>query len=180
MKELRQGNSGMRSAVVILENLSVGNLPLEDLAEEFGWSLERAFSGDGLSRLAAERIIPAVLFHPGGLRMSWQEALRLVREAAPVSHPILCHRFSEAIPWSELVQAGAFHSLRLPLDLREVRQSFGFVWAATSKSSTNLVAFPAPSRIPALRALGISGGNTSEQKPEEGKASGKAMTARAG
>jgi hypothetical protein len=169
----------MRSAVVILENLSIGSLPLEDLAAEFGWSLERVFSRDGLSRLAAERSVAAVLFDPNGLKMGWNQALRLVLDVAPGSHAILCHRFSEAIPWDEVVEAGAFHSLRLPLDLCEVRQSFGFVWAATNRSSTNL-SLPAPSRIPVLRALAIASGKTPEQKLEQRRAPEKARVAGAG
>jgi hypothetical protein len=170
----------MRSAVVILENLSIGSLPIEDLAGEFGWSLERAFSREGLRKLASELIVPVVLFDPNGLKMEWREALHLVREAAPGSYPIFCHRFSEAIPWFELVEAGAFHSLRLPLDLREVRQSFGFVWAATSGTSTNLRSFPAPSRIPAVRALAISGAKTSEQTSGEERAPEEARVASVG
>ena len=169
----------MRSAVVILENLSTGSLPLEDLAGEFGWSLERVFSGDGLRRMAAGRNVVAVLFDPSSLKILWDQALRLVLEAAPGSHPILCHRFSEAIPWDEVVEAGAFHSLRLPLDLREVRQSFGFVWAATSRTSAT-APVPAPSRIPAVRAWAVLGGKTSEKKLAEETAKKKALAARAG
>jgi DNA-binding NtrC family response regulator len=170
----------MRSAVVILENLSIGNLPLEALAAEFGWSLERVFSHEALSRLAAERIVPAVLFDPRSLRMAWHQAPAFVRQEAPNSHPILCYRFSELITWSELVNAGAFHSLRLPLDLREVRQSFGFVWAATSSASKNLGSMPAPSRIPALRALATDGDRVSDQKFGERKGPQAARAASAG
>jgi hypothetical protein len=166
----------MRSAVVILENLSIGSLPLEDLAAEFGWSLERVFSREGLSRLAAERTVAAVLFDPSGLKMPWNHALRLVLDAAPGSHAILCHRFSEAIPWDEVVEAGAFHSLRLPLELCEVRQSFGFVWAATNRTSPNL-SLPAPSRMPAMRALAIAGGKTPEEKLEQRRAPEKVRVA---
>jgi hypothetical protein len=170
----------MKSAVVILENLSIGSLPLEDLAGEFGWSLERVFSLGDLRRLAAQRAVAAVLFDPNGLKMEWHEALRLVREAAPESYPIFCHRFSEAIPWSELVEAGAFHSLRLPLDLREVRQSFGFVWATTGWEFHKSAVIPAPSRIPAVRALAAASGKTSEQTVGEERAPEKAPVARAG
>lgn len=129
----------MQSVVAILENLSIGSLPLEDLAGEFGWSLERVFGLERLRSLALERIVAAVLFDPSDLNLAWKQALRSVREAAPGSLTILCHRFSEAIPWPELVEAGAFHSLRLPLDLHEVRQSFGFAWAANSRASINLM-----------------------------------------
>jgi hypothetical protein len=167
----------MRSTVVILENLSIGSLPLEDLAGEFGWSLQRVFSLEDLSKLAAQRTVVAVLFDPSGLKMLWNQALRLVLEAAPGCHPILCHRFSEPIAWPEMVKAGAFRSLGLPLDLREIRQSFGFVWAATGGASTNLRSFPAPSRIPAVRALAIGGGKASEQKSGEEKAPEKARVA---
>ena len=139
----------MKSALVILGNLSIGNSPLEDLAGEFGWTLERVFNLEGLSSLAAERIVAAVLFDPLDLNMLWKQALPLVLKAAPGSHPILCHRFSEAIPWPELVEAGAFHSLRLPLDLHEVRQSFGFAWAASTRPPVNLLSLPAMPRKPA-------------------------------
>jgi len=139
----------MKGGVVVLGNLSIGSLPLEDLAKEFGWTLERAFSLEALGNLAAERDIAAVLFDSADLQMLWKQALPLVREAAPGSLAILCHRFSEAIPWAELTEAGAFHSLRLPLALHEVRQSFGFAWAAKSGTAVNLLSLPAAPRKPA-------------------------------
>jgi hypothetical protein len=122
----------LKDAIVILGDLSSENVPLEHLAAEFDWSLEKVSGQEGLARAVAEHIVPAVLFDPGALKMPWHQALRVVRKVAPASRPIVCHRFSGVIPWPELVDAGAFHSLRLPLDLWEVRQSFGFVWAASS------------------------------------------------
>lgn len=59
--------------------------------------------------------------------LSWSEGLRSVKAAAPGALPILCHRFGEAVDWPQAANAGAFHSLLLPFDLREVRQSLGFV-----------------------------------------------------
>lgn len=49
---------------------------------------------------------------------------------------MLCHGFAEMIDWPQVADAGAFHSLLLPFDVREVRQSLGFVWGAKRCSAT--------------------------------------------
>lgn len=76
----------------------------------------------------------AVFFDPKILSLPQERALRVVLESAPGALPILCHRFAEAVDWPQLAEAGAFHSLRFPLDLREARQTLGFVWASRRRS----------------------------------------------
>ena len=118
--------------------VSVGALPIDDrlrsLAREFGWSLVRVPAAQIQATGDAFDVI-AILFEPRAVASSWQEALEMVRTAAPRALPIVCHRFSESLPWPELAVAGAFHELWLPFDLREVRQSWGFVHAAGLKQS---------------------------------------------
>jgi hypothetical protein len=46
---------------------------------------------------------------------------------------IACHGFAESIDWPELCDAGAFHTLWLPLKENEVRQSLGFVWGSEKR-----------------------------------------------
>jgi len=87
--------------------------------------------------------VAAVLFHrdsvdPGG---SWLNAVRLLKLAMPRVLLIACHGFSEPIDWPELCDAGAFHTLWLPLKESEVRQSLGFIFEARNRP---LLAPPPP------------------------------------
>ena len=117
---------------------------LDDLAADFGWSVARVSSIHQLAEMKVDGNLVAVLFNPQGLAptplgLTWEQALQAVREAAPGALPIVCHGFAEQVDWPQLAEAGAFHLLRMPLHLSEVRQSLGFVREATRRS-------PAPVR----------------------------------
>ncbi len=116
--------------VVLLGNIPADNVRLYSLAASFGWSLEKAASFASLKELAGSRAVVAVLFEASMWKLSWEEALRLVIDAAPDALPVLCHGFADILHLPDLADAGAFHALRLPLHADEVRQSLGFVWAA--------------------------------------------------
>lgn len=120
--------------VVLAGSLPVERLNLEGIVTEFGWSLREAGSLRCLAELNECHNIVTVLFCPASLGLPWDQALRSILDAAPGALPILCHGFSEAIDWPRAAEAGAFHSLLLPLNLQEVRQSLGFVWSAKSRS----------------------------------------------
>ncbi len=122
---MSQGN------VVLLGGFQTDRGQLDRLVSEFGWSLREVQTLDELGR--ANPV--AVLIHPAAFNLTWHRALETVLDAAPRTRPIVCQHFSELIDWTELADAGAFHSLRLPLDLKEVRQSLGFVWAASHADS---------------------------------------------
>jgi len=113
--------------VILLGNLPPG--PLDRVVTEFGWSLEIVRSLDRVREMSAGRKLIAILFEPYSLGLSWSLALRSVLYAAPTALPIACHRFSDAIDWPELANAGAFHALSSPFNERELRQSLGFIWA---------------------------------------------------
>src|SRR5262249_4351651 len=112
---------------------------------EFGWTFESAENLDRLRSLSVERNVVAVFFEPAALAMPWERALASIKEAAPHALPILCHRFSESLPWDLTAEAGVFHSLSVPFDLREIQQSLGFVWSAIRKRGVPLHR-PAPQR----------------------------------
>jgi hypothetical protein len=113
--------------VIFLGNLATKCVPLDKFALEFGWLLETTVGIDGLRNVSDPA---AVLFHPKALGLSWDIALRSVLDAVPDALPIVCHTSSDVIDWPQLASAGAFHSLLLPLDPNELRQSLGFVQAA--------------------------------------------------
>lgn len=121
--------------VVLAGSLPVEALKLHPLAAEFGWSIKQASSLRGLAELNANGNLVAVLFNPRDLALPWEQALRGVLDAAPGALPILCHGFAETIDWPQAAEAGAFHSLQLPFDLGEVRQSLGFAWEAKRRSA---------------------------------------------
>jgi len=131
-----------------------GALPAEragiaGVASGFGWSLKEAAGTEALRELAADHIVVAVLFSPGSLQLPWELALQAVLNAAPKTRAILCHGFAEPIHWPQAADAGAFHSLMLPLDLAELRRSLGFVWSA----QRNAIVIPI-SHVPRVKKAG--------------------------
>ena len=122
--------------LIVLGNLA--SSAIHQAITGFPWSLEDADGFRHLRDLHRERKVVAVLFEPYTFDLTWNEALKSVREAAPTALPIVCHRFSDVIDWPQLAEGGAFHALRLPLDERELRQSFGFVWAAWRQEPVKL------------------------------------------
>jgi hypothetical protein len=132
-------------SVVLAGSLPIENLGLDLLVAEFGWSLKEASNLHHLAELTADHSLVTVLFSPRNLGLPWDRALRAVLDAAPRALPILCHGFADAIDWPEMADAGSFHSLLLPFNLREVRQSLEFVWDA--------ICHPAAISVPRLRRL---------------------------
>jgi DNA-binding NtrC family response regulator len=129
--------------VVLLGNLQVGTQQLSHLILEFGWSLEKAADLEELRDRTTARTPVAILFDAKSLGLSWKQALRLVREVEPRALLIPCHRFSDCVSWPELSESGAFHSLAIPFEPAEVRQSLGFTWSALRRAA----------RVPAARSL---------------------------
>ncbi len=124
-----------QEAIAVLGNPTNGRAAVDSLLAEFEWSIEHTLTVDGLAEVCAHRDVVAVLIDPEVLDLSWRRAIAAVQEVAPRALPILCHRFSSAIDWTEASAAGAFHMLSLPLNLGELRQSLGFVWAEKNKRS---------------------------------------------
>ena len=139
----------MTNASVVL----LGSLPLEApelnrLVQEFGWSFETAANVDQLRDLRACRNLAAILFDASALALSWEQALRELRALDSEALLIPCHRFSDPVVWSDLVKAGAFHALAMPLDMGEVRQSLAFVWSARFRGAKNVLTMPCTDQPP--------------------------------
>lgn len=102
---------------------------LNTVAGEFGWDVEVAHDLDQVEAIGAPRRTRGVLFNRDafGPGYSWQEAIRLLRALLPGVCLVALYGFSETVDWQELSDAGAFHSLWLPLKENEVRQSLGFL-----------------------------------------------------
>ena len=121
--------------IVLLGALPVDHSVFNHVAAEFGWTVQSAAT---LAELSALQNLAVVLFSPRHMALPWEQALQSVLEAAPRALPILCHTFAETVDWPRAANAGAFHSLLLPFDAREVRQSLGFAWSAKLRSATIL------------------------------------------
>jgi len=113
---------------------------MERLAAESGWSFEHAGNLRQLREIGSLRDVVAVLIDTATLGMPPQQALQAVAHAVPRSLPILCHKASETIQWTELAQAGAFHALLMPLHPSEVRQALGFVSEARGRRTEQVAA----------------------------------------
>jgi hypothetical protein len=138
-------HESMERGTVILAGVGDEPLHLEALVAEFGWSFKTLDNLGCLREINAADNLVSVLFSPKDLNMPWEQALRIILSAAPGALPILCHRFAETIDWPEVAAAGAFHSLLLPFNLQEVRQSLGFVRSARASVENDI-------RQPSVRA----------------------------
>jgi hypothetical protein len=120
--------------LVVMHGLSeVFATTLSLVAQEFAWSVETVSNPAEATTLAHTRRIAAVFFHREvfGESCTWRDALRELRMTLPEAHLIPCHGFSDPIDWDQLSDAGAFHSLWLPLKENELRQCLGFIWQTT-------------------------------------------------
>jgi hypothetical protein len=120
----------MNSTVVIVGELPIDHLALDLLVAEFGWSLKKVADLGCLETFDSDYDPVTILFGPKLLDLPWDKALRSVIAAFPRTLPILCRGFGEHLDLSQVVEAGAFHSLLVPFSVSEVRQSLGFVWCA--------------------------------------------------
>jgi len=132
----------MRETVCLLGSPAHEGLPMDTLAAEYGSSFKHARNLDQLCEVGIENNIVAVLIDSDSLGISTKRALESVLDVLPKVLPIVCHKASETIHWSELVDAGAFHALLLPLCASEVRQSLGFVWEAQQRRRTRVLVLP--------------------------------------
>jgi hypothetical protein len=124
----------MRSqAILALGAAAAAESALMPVVDEFGWRLLTASTLEDLASVAARNDVIAVLIEPAAVNLSWKQAISAVRAVLPKALPILCHRFSENVDGAEASASGAFHLLGIPFKNGELRQSLGFVWAATNK-----------------------------------------------
>jgi hypothetical protein len=102
---------------------------IDAIAGEFGWKIQIAEDAGEVAAVASLRKVRAVLLCSDafGPSVFWQDAIRLANFVFPGAPVIALHGFAESIAWPELCDAGAFHSLWVPLKENEVRQSLGFV-----------------------------------------------------
>ena len=132
------------ATVVFLGGLPVHIPAVQELASEFGWTVQAAEDLTHLRQLGSMRNVAAILFDPRSLGLTATQALVATREIVPHARLIPCHRFSDVVNWPEWADAGAFHALALPLKLSEVRQSLGFVWSARLRRSAHVLAIRKP------------------------------------
>ncbi|HTA44410.1 MAG TPA: hypothetical protein VK789_18300 [Bryobacteraceae bacterium] len=112
---------------------------IDAIAGEFGWKIRIAEDAGEVAAVASRRKVRAVLLcrDAFGSSVCWQEAIRLANFAFAGAPVIALHGFAESIAWADLSDAGAFHSLWLPLKENEVRQSLGFL-AHSSRREASL------------------------------------------
>jgi hypothetical protein len=136
-----------QGTVVFLGEPHVETAALCDLVPAFGWAFASAADLDGLRKLSGVNNLVAIFFDATSLGLSWERAIRLLRDAASSALLIACHRLSERVNWPDLADSGAFHALALPLDRSEVRQSLSFVSFARSRRAANVLSISPLERL---------------------------------
>jgi hypothetical protein len=108
---------------------------LRAVSADFGWDVLVAPDLDRVVAVQEYRKIMAFLFAGDALGsgLSWLESISLLQLASPTTRLIPCHGFSVSVDWPELSEAGAFHSLRLPLRENELRRTLGFLWESEKR-----------------------------------------------
>ena len=116
--------------IALLGDFSNERLPLTSLGREFCYSASRVANLDELESLCRWTDVSAVLVHAPTMEMPWQQALLAVKSIVPGARVVICHGVDQAHSIFQMTDAGAFHTLLLPLQGSEVRQSLGFISAA--------------------------------------------------
>jgi hypothetical protein len=140
----------MTDNIIVMPGQALFDLgAVHTVAGEFGWTVGIADDLREVAAAHAHQRTCAVLFHRDAFGSnSWLDAVRLLKSALPDARPFVCHGFSESTDWPALCDAGAFHSLWLPLKENEVRRSFGFLWEAEKRvaAATDRVPMIVPTR----------------------------------
>jgi hypothetical protein len=125
----------MSSQALILGAQTIDAAVLSKVAREFGWEVGVARDPGMIAANLPGKVPLAVFYHPSavGFDCNWVEATRRLARMLPGVRLIACHGFSEAMDWSSVHAAGAFHDLSLPLKENEVRQSLGFILDAQKR-----------------------------------------------
>ena len=117
-----------KTILVMPGSASIDLKLLRDVASPFEWSVEV------VNQLPHRRRPAALLFHRDAFgHCSWRDAIRRIKATLPDVLPVVCHGVADPVDWQELSAAGAFHSIRLPLQENEIRQSLGFIWEAENR-----------------------------------------------
>jgi hypothetical protein len=121
----------IRQSIVLLGDFSSERVSVHSIAEEFGFTVHQARNVEELRALHPHHSISAVLVHLGSDGAQWQHALNQSQFTLKGRvRVILCHKPELADFRSQMISAGAFYTLLLPLAAAETRQALGFVWAA--------------------------------------------------
>jgi DNA-binding NtrC family response regulator len=117
------------SGIALLGDFSGERLDLRAVAADFGWAMHSVKGVSELRALAHRLRLDAVMIHAKTAGESWMDALALVRQIVPDAKLVLCHGIDELQAQPDMIMAGVFQALLLPLNESEVRRALGFVWA---------------------------------------------------
>jgi len=115
------------TSIALWGDFSKEPVALGPIGDEFRWSVDAVSDLHGLEDLCRRNDVVAVLLNAPTLDVPWEDALKAVQAVAPKARTVICTSAPGMHHRREMTEAGAYHTLLLPLDSREVRQSLGFV-----------------------------------------------------
>lgn len=115
--------------------------PIMAAARAFGWNTLTLKTFASIEKLSLDAVA-AILFDRAAIGGGWPEAATRLRRIAPRIPLIACHHITEKLDWPAVCDAGAFHGVSAPLNENELRQSFGYVWAAMQRDAPLIPARP--------------------------------------
>jgi DNA-binding NtrC family response regulator len=113
-----------RGCVALLGAFPNTRLGIHVAAAECRWSTRETGDLAGLARACRHATVVSVLIDPGALDLPWKQALKAVQAIAPGARSIICHGIDDLDSQAEMTAAGAFYTLLLPADIRELRHLF--------------------------------------------------------
>jgi hypothetical protein len=136
-----RGNLPVESGKVamVVAGQSLDRAMLWSAVERFGW---RLLIGRGLDavRSIESSDLAAILFDPEGVEGTWMGSIDVLKRIHPGVPLIACLAITESAHWPLLRDSGVFHAIHVPLLDREVFQSLGFAWAASSRTGIRRIA----------------------------------------
>ena len=124
-------------------------LNLNAAAREFGWSTRQVTAASKVESVGVRTRLIAALVQPASLGMPWSDALDLIRTAAPDIRVVICHGMDELDSQPAMTDSGAFYTLLMPADPRELQFMFARLENSVEASSMptgrqdrSLLAFP--------------------------------------
>lgn len=121
--------------IALLGEFLAERMKLNTTARALGWSIHEAEAAS-LAEIGNTRTpLVAVLIHPQTLGMPWMHALDLARSVAPGVRVVICHGPEELDAQPDMTASGAFYTLLLPSDARELPFMFAQLDASLAASS---------------------------------------------
>ena len=133
-----ESQEGVRAKVVIVALITGGQdqQTLILIAEDHGWQVHFAQTGEEAVALLNRYEAPIVLCDRDAAGTDWHHAIRMMSTSKHLVFPILVSGVADDYLWNEVMRNGGFDLLAKPLRNDEVLRTIGMAWSYWNWSSS--------------------------------------------